>query len=88
MGVKFNSPQQIDSIVFCPRTDDNDIKPGDIYELFYWDNEWISLGTQIADNYKLDYSNVPSNALLLLCNLSRGKEERPFTYENGQQIWW
>ena len=88
LGVEFNSPQQIDSIVFCPRTDDNDIKPGDIYELFYWDNEWISLGTQIADNYKLDYSNVPSNALLLLCNLSRGKEERPFTYENGQQIWW
>lgn len=28
------------------------------------------------------------NALLLLRNLSKGKEERIFTYEGGKQIWW
>ena len=37
---------------------------------------------------KLSFANVPENALLLLHNKSRGREERIFTYENGQQIWW
>ena len=27
-------------------------------------------------------------ALLWLRNLTKGREERPFTYENGRQIWW
>lgn len=88
LGTKFDRPQRIGSIAFCPRTDDNDISPGDIYELLYWDNDWISLGTQIAEDYSLIYSDVPSNALLLLRNHSRGREERPFTFENGRQIWW
>lgn len=88
LGTEFNRPQRIGSIAFCPRTDDNDIKPGDIYELLYWDNDWISLGTQIAEDYRLKYYDVPSNTLLLLRNHSRGKEERPFTFENGRQIWW
>ena len=88
LGTKFDRPQRIGSIAFCPRTDDNDISPGDIYELLYWDNDWISLGTRIAEDYSLIYSDVPSNALLLLRNHSRGREERPFTFENGRQIWW
>ena len=32
--------------------------------------------------------NVPTNALLLLRNHTKGKEERIFTYENGEQVWW
>ena len=34
------------------------------------------------------YDNVPGNALLLLRNHTKGKEERIFTYENDEQIWW
>ena len=36
----------------------------------------------------LEYDNVPDNALLLLRNLTKGKEERIFTYEDGKQVWW
>jgi len=88
VGMQFERPIAIGDILFCPRTDDNDIKPGDTYELFYWDNRWISLGQQIANDYTLTYENVPENALLILQDRTRGKEERPFTYENGRQIWW
>lgn len=34
------------------------------------------------------YDNVPQKALLWLRNLTKYCEERPFTYENGKQIWW
>lgn len=87
-GIDFGSPQSISSIAFCPRNDDNDISPGDEYELFYWDNEWKTLGTKKATEYSIEFINVPKGALLWLRNRTKGKEERPFTYENGQQIWW
>lgn len=84
LGDFYNSIQ----IGFAPRNDDNCISPGNIYELFYWDNDWISLGKQRATIYEIRYDNVPSNALLLLRNLSKGIEERPFLYINGKQIWY
>jgi hypothetical protein len=31
---------------------------------------------------------VPENALLVLRDLSKGKQERIFTYGNGKQKWW
>lgn len=87
-GIELEKPAEIAKIEYCPRTDDNDICPGDVYELFYWDQEWISLGEKEAEDYSLSYDNVPSGALLWLRNLTKGIEERPFTYENGCQIWW
>lgn len=89
-GIKFCNPSQIKKISFCPRTDDNDVSPGDEYELLFWNDnsEWESLGKKTAGDYFLIFDNVPMGALLWLKNLSKGKEERPFTYENGKQIWW
>ena len=87
-GIDFGKPVPLDKLYFCPRTDDNDICPGDLYELFYWNKQWISLGGQIAEENTLTYHNVPKNSLLWLRNLTKGHEERPFTYENGKQIWW
>ena len=54
------------------------------------DGRWVSLGTRTGSRQtqELIYDNVLSNALLLLHNLSKGKEERIFTYENGRQVWW
>jgi hypothetical protein len=46
------------------------------------------MGEQVAIKPLLDYKNVPSGGLYLLHNLSRGKEERIFTYEDGQQMFW
>lgn len=86
-GLAFDSPQSIAYLEFCPRNDDNEMTPGDEYELFYWDDGWESLGVQVATGYELVYENVPQGALLWLRNLTKGHEERPFTYENNVQIW-
>jgi hypothetical protein len=61
-----------------------------ISQLFYWDNyQWNSLGKQIGTPKQyLEYKNAPLNALFWLRNLTKGNEERIFTYENGQQVWW
>jgi len=90
VGLAFDNPKNIGRIVYLPRNDDNCIANNQLYELFYWDNKWISLGKLTGSNetYRLVYNNVPTNALLLLRNLTRGKEERIFTYENGKQVWW
>lgn len=87
-GIDLGRSQKASSIGFCPRNDDNSISPGDTYELVYWDGEWISLGEKRAEAYSLTYDNVPKNSLLWLRNKTKGKEERPFTYDNGTQIWW
>lgn len=68
--------------------DSNNVCPGDVYELFYWDDEWIGLGRQEAEADSLVYETVPSGALLWLHNYTRGKEERIFTYDDDRQIWW
>ncbi|HKJ43298.1 MAG TPA: hypothetical protein VKA27_14470, partial [Sunxiuqinia sp.] len=84
----FGSRQQIDRIKFCPRNDTNCIIPGYEYELFYWDKKWISAGKKIARDYRLKYENIPSGTIYWLKCLTKGKEERIFTYENGKQDWW
>ncbi|MDR2911260.1 MAG: hypothetical protein LBV47_07870 [Bacteroidales bacterium] len=90
-GLEFEQPHRITSIRYLFRNDDNNIRPGDAYELVYWaeDGRWRPLGHQVAGNsYELHFDSVPTGALFLLHNHTRGKEERPFTYENGEQIWW
>ncbi len=82
------SREKVSTIRFCPRNDTNCIIPGEDYELFYWDGEWISLGVQKAAHDYLDYSNVPDGVILWLKCLSSGHEERIFTYEQGSQRWW
>jgi hypothetical protein len=80
----------ITRIRFCPRSDTNFILEGDDYELMYWsDGKWKSAGRKRAKQYNfINFRNVPSKLMYLLHNHSRGKEERIFTYENGNQVWW
>ncbi|GFH86002.1 transglutaminase domain-containing protein [Bacteroides acidifaciens] len=86
-GLDLGVPTQIDKIVYTPRNRDNYIRPGDTYELFYCDKDWISAGEMQATSDSLHYQQLPQNALLLLCNYTRGTQERIFVYENGSQIW-
>ena len=90
VGVDFGEPQQITQIGFQFRNDDNLIRKGDVYELFYFsEREWRSVGKQIGTDIPyLKYNHVPENTLLWLRNHTRGKEERIFSYENGKQIFW
>jgi hypothetical protein len=71
-----------------PDDETNKIKPGDQYELFYWSNGWVSLGRKVANGKVLKFASAPENALFWLRDLTEGKQERIFTYENGQQVWW
>lgn len=88
VGMDFGHPVQIDSIAYVPRGDGNDIEIGDRYELFYWNDGWISLGKQTANRIHLTYNNCPSNALFFLHDETKGVEERIFMYENGSQLFW
>jgi hypothetical protein len=89
VGLDLKEPKVISKIVYAPRNDDNYVKKGDLYELFYHDGkEWVSLGRKQSDTFFLKYSNAPMNALFLLHDHSGGVEERIFTYENGEQVWW
>ena len=89
VGLDFGKPVAIRKISYTPRGDGNDITPGDIHELLYWDKKgWVSLGQRRANDIKLIYKNAPSEALYWIRNLSRGRDERIFTYENGKQVWW
>jgi hypothetical protein len=90
VGLAFDRKELVKQIAYLPRNDDNFIREGEDYELFYWKNGWVSLGRQVGHRktQELVYHNVPSGALLLLRNLTKGKEERIFIYEDGEQVWW
>ncbi|TKG91991.1 hypothetical protein EYV94_20480 [Puteibacter caeruleilacunae] len=88
VGLDFGKEVMIDAVGVCPHNDKNHVYINLEYELYYWNNKWISLGKKNAKSYNLQYDNVPKNSLLLLKCLSEGKESRIFTYNNHQQIWW
>jgi hypothetical protein len=86
IAVFFDRPALITHVEFAPRTANNQIVRGDHYQLFYHDNGWKNPEIQEAsDNYFL-FKNIPSGTLYWLKNLDNGKEEQPFFYENGKQL--
>lgn len=89
VGMKFKKPVKIGRIRYIPRNDGNCIEIGDKYELMQWrEGRWESLGERTATCNALEYERIPSGGLYVLRNLTKGHEERIFTYENGKQIWW
>lgn len=88
VGLELEAPALVSRICFLPRNDMNSIQPGNEYELYYWgQNQFNSLGRKTATDTLIFYDNVPEGSLLLLHNLTGGKEERIFTWENGKQVW-
>ncbi|MFT3737662.1 MAG: hypothetical protein QM786_02790 [Breznakibacter sp.] len=88
LGMDFGQPVQLSRVDFAPCSDTNNILPGNTYDLFYWDKQWVSVGKQTANGYRLVYSKVPSNTVYWLHCHDGGKEERPFTYGENGQVWW
>ncbi len=66
----------------------NEIEIGDEYELLYWQDGWQSLGKQIAAKKTIYFKNAPDNALFWIRDLTKGKQERIFTYKNNKVQWW
>lgn len=90
-GLALDQPARIDRVRYIIRNDDNGVRKGNLYELFYIDAKgtWRSTGRKkaTADDC-IQYDTVPATTLYWLRNLTRGKEERIFTYEEGKQVWW
>ena len=61
---------------------------GQEFELSYWNNEWISVGTQTSDGQALTFENVPADGLYWLTEVDGNKEERIFSCRDGIISWW
>ena len=88
VGLDLGAPKQISQFELCPRHDMNMIQRNHVYELFYFDKKWISLGKIKASADSIVYNDVPINAVLWLKNHTEGREERIFLYENGKQCFY
>ena len=64
-GLDLGESKPVQSLKLAPRTDDNGIIPGQTYELFYYDRDgWHSAGRQEAQSDELEFTGVPSGALI------------------------
>ncbi len=90
VGMDMGRPINVSYASVSPRSDDNDICPGDEYELMYFDGEeWNLFGYQKGEGNSLHYDDVPLNTLLWIRDYTRGTNERPFIIrENGEIEWW
>lgn len=88
-GFDFGKPVSIGEVDYIRRGDGNDICPGENYSLFCWTGGgWQLIGSQTAQRVFLDFHDVPSGGLYLLCCTTSGKQQRIFLYEDGRQIWY
>ncbi len=89
VGLDFGQPRQIGRMKFIGRNDGNTVEVGDTYEFYCWDGgAWRLLDTRTAEDNVLTYKDMPSHGLYVLRDKTKGWEERIFTYEDDQQVWW
>ena len=89
VGLDFGHAEKVKRLCYIGRGDGNAVCMGDTYELLLFsDRQWKSMGKQVAKHPYVVYDRMPVGGLFLLKNLTKGKDERIFTYENGRQIWW
>lgn len=88
IAADFGKPVAIDKILYSPRGDDNNVVPGHQYRLDYYDGGRPVKGEPVtAAGGSVTFAGVPAHALYILHDLTKGKEERVFTYEDGQVCW-
>ena len=88
VGLRLAHPSSVSKIRFIGRNDGNSIEVGNEYELLCWAGFWQTLAEKKAESTKLVLDSMPSGGLYVLHNKTKGHEERIFTYEKGEQIWW
>lgn len=87
VGIDLGQARVLQEVRLLPRTDDNGIAVGHLYKLFYFGHDgWVELATQRAIGQELTFTNVPAGALYWLQDVTRGREERIFTYEDGRVV--
>lgn len=89
VGLELSEPSDVATITYMPRNDGNCVEVGDEYQLLVYDKgSWKTLAWIRAKETRLILKNMPSGGLYLLRDITKGQEERIFTYENGKQVWW
>lgn len=89
LGIDLGKETEIKMMKYISRTDGNGIVPGHEYELLYYDEEgWKTISIQQAGSQSIEFNSVPNGALYWLKDHTDGKEERIFTYENKQVVFW
>ena len=85
----FGSPVAVAKIRYLPRNDDNHVTVGHRYRLDYYDKDGAHpVGEQTATTDSVTFTGAPSNALYILHDLTKGREERIFTLEDEEVRWW
>lgn len=79
-------PMKVKKIRYAPANAENHIVVGHAYQLMYWDNGWKNAGTRLARYNFLQFDNVPLDRIYWLRDLTAGKEEHPFFYKDGKQL--
>jgi len=89
VGLELPKAMSVGAVRFIPRNDGNCVEKGNIYCLMmYKDGYWKTLAIRRAPSDVIIFPRIPQGELYLLCNLTKGSEERIFTYEKGKQVWW
>lgn len=79
--------RKIEHLFIVPHNDDNYVVPAQEYELLYYTADgWKSLGRKMSEGFSIDY-DVPANAVMLLRNHTKGREEQVFVYRDGRQMY-
>lgn len=89
LGIDLEKKVDVKTLKYVSRTDGNGVTVGHTYELFYYDEKgWKSLGIKEATRDTIEFGSVPAGAIYWLRDNVDGKEERIFSYENEQIIYW
>lgn len=86
-GMDFKRPVCITRIRLLPRTATNIIEPGCSYLLLYYHNyHWVEFKEIVSKYNFLEIDSVPTGTIYWLRDLDKGKEELPFFYIDGKQV--
>ena len=89
VGCDLGKPLSLKEVRYLPRTDYNGIIPGHLYRLLYFaEDGWVEVETKEATEQSITFRHVPEGALYWLQNLTEGKEERIFSVEGKQVVFY
>lgn len=83
---QLKEPRVVSCIRMAPKNADNIIRPGEDYDLFYWDKGWQhQMNVKSRYNY-LHFQGLRTDRLYWLRNNTRGREEVPFLIRKGKPV--
>lgn len=86
-SIAFESTTGRTLVVSTDGVEKKEVAAGTLYELFYWSDGWQTLGHRTAGEESVKFENVPVGSLLWLVTEDGGREERIFSFQDGQQVW-